>query len=86
LDTWQYNDLLPKGKKVDNFSFNALKGYLIMRKEKATYKAIEREVNKIKAVYSVGNLLEVKISVEWKRSRMWGSNPNAECWARFINK
>lgn len=31
-------------------------------------------------------MTSVKISVEWKRSAMWGSNPNAECWASFINK
>jgi len=86
LDTWQYNDLLPKGKNVDNFSFNALKGYLIMRKEKSIYKAIEREVNKVKTVFNAGKLLSVKISIEWKRSRMWGSNPSAECWATFIDK
>jgi len=66
LDTWQYNDLLPKGKNVDNFSFNALKGYLIMRKEKSIYKAIEREVNKVKTVFNAGKLLSVKISIECK--------------------
>lgn len=86
LNTWQYNDLLPKGKKVDNFSFNALKGYLIMRKEKATYKEIERKVKKINTIANSGTLLSVKISIEWKRSQMWGSNPKAGCWATFINK
>lgn len=80
LNTWHYNDLLPKGKDVSNFSFNALKGYLIMRKEKAIYKAIEREANKIKTVFAAGMLIDVKISMEWKRSRMWGNNPSAECW------
>lgn len=86
LNTWQYNDLIPKGKKVDNFTFNALKGYLIMRKEKAIYKAIEREVNKINTVASAGELLQVKITMEWKRSKMWGSNPSAECWYSYKDK
>lgn len=83
LNTWQYNDLLPKGKDVSNFSFNALKGYLIMRKEKAVNKSIEREVNRIKTVFAAGKLLSVKISIEWKKSRMWGSNPSAECWYTY---
>lgn len=86
LHTWQYKDLLPKGKNVDNFSFNALKGYLIMRKEKAIYKAIEREVKKINTIANAGELIEVKISIEWKRSQMWGSNPKSEAWAAFIDK
>jgi len=86
LATWQYNDLLPNGKKMNSFSFQSYKAYLIGRKEKAIYKAIEREVNKINTVANSGELISVKISVEWKRSQMWGSNPNAECWVYFINK
>ena len=86
LDTWQYNDLLPKGKNVKSFTFEALKAYLIDRKQKSIYKAIEREVSKVKAIENAGTLLEVKISIEWKRSQMWGSNPKAECWATFKDK
>jgi len=75
---------LPKGKDVSNYTFNALKGYLISRKEKAIYKAIEREVKHINTVASAGKLVDAKISIEWKRSQMWGSNPTAECWYSFI--
>jgi len=82
LNTWQYNDLLPKGKKVDNLSFDALKAYLIDRKQKAIYKAIEREVKHIQTVFNAPDLESITISMEWKKSRMWGSNPNAE--ARVI--
>jgi len=83
LNTWHYNDLLPKGKNVSNYSFDSLKAYLITRKEKMVYKAIEREVNRIKTVFNAGELIDVKISMEWKRSRMWGSNPFAECWYSY---
>jgi len=48
LDIWHYNDLLPKGKNVSSYSFDALKAYLITRKEKSIYKAIEREVKPLK--------------------------------------
>jgi len=85
LDTWQYKDLLPKGKNVSSYSFDTLKAYLINRKEKAVYKAIEREAIKIKAVENAGTLIDVKIQIEWKRSKMWGSNPNAECWYGYID-
>lgn len=83
LNTWQYNDLLPKGKNMDSFGLDGYKAYLIGRKEKNINKAIERQVNKIKAVYSAGELLSLKISIEWKKSRMWGSNPTAECWYTY---
>jgi hypothetical protein len=83
LKTWHYNDLLPKGKNVSALSFDTLKAYLIDRKQKAIYKAIEREVSKIKTVFNAGTLIEAKISMEWKRSQMWGNNPNAECWYSY---
>jgi hypothetical protein len=86
LNVWQYNDLLPKGKKVNTMSFEALKAYLITRKEKAIYKAIEREVNKVKSVYGAGVLIEAKISMEWKNNRTWGSNPTAECWYSYTDE
>lgn len=80
-----YYDLLPKGKNVSKMSLPELRSYLISRKEKATYKEIERQIAHIKAVENVGKLLEVKISVEWKNNRTWGANPTAECWASFLN-
>jgi hypothetical protein len=75
-----YSYLIPKGKKLDNMSITELRAYLITRKQNATYKAIEKEVSNIKTVLSAGTLKEVKISVEWKKSRMWGANPTAEAW------
>lgn len=36
LDTWQYKDLLPRGRKIDSVN----KAYLIGRKEKSIYKSI----------------------------------------------
>lgn len=78
-----YSDLLPRGKKVDKMSITELRAYLIDRKQKAVYKAIEREVNRVKTVMSAGELTSIKIQIEWKRSRMWGNNPTAELWASF---
>ncbi len=86
LDHWIYNDVLPKGKNVKAFSFEALKAYLIERKQKFIYKAIEREVSKINTIANAGELIDIKINIEWKNSRMWGANPSAECWVSFKNK
>ena len=91
LDTWDYRELLPKGKKMSNYlhqsqvvgGMEALKAYLIERKQKAIYKAIEKEVNRVQTVFNSGELIDVKIQIEWKRSRMWGSNPSAECWYTY---
>jgi len=84
LDTWYYRELLPKGKRMDVFNSLAdAAAYLIGRKQKAIYKAIEKEVNRVQTVFNSGELIDVKIQIEWKRSRMWGSNPSAECWYTY---
>jgi hypothetical protein len=92
---WKYLDLLPAAKKpsynkiLDNYtvkginSIEQFKAYLIKRKEKSINKEIERQVQNIITVYNAGELIEVKISVEWRKSKTWGANPFAECWATF---
>lgn len=86
LKKWQYLDLLPKGKKIYGFTFDALKAYLIDRKQKAIYKTIEREASKVRSVFEAGELIDAKITMEWNRSRTWGSNPTAECWYSYKDK
>lgn len=38
---------------------------------------------RLEAADKAGKLIEINISVNWTRSRTWGSNPHAECWLRF---
>lgn len=86
MDKWQYNGLLPKGKKIVQFTnVKDAKAYVIARKEKKIYKTIEDEIKGIETVMNSGTFESIKITIEWKRSAMWGSNPRAEAWMRFVN-
>lgn len=86
LNTWHYTDLLPKGKDTSVMSFDFLKAYLIKRKEQRIYKEIERQVKHIQTVMNAGELIEVKIQIEWKKNITWGANPTAEAWAYYLDK
>ena len=86
LKGWIYTDLVPKSKDTTKLSFDELKAYLIARKTKEIVKNTQERINKINTVANAGELIEIKISIEWKRSQMWGSNPKAEAWAYFTNK
>lgn len=86
LDRWFYLELLPKGKSLKDLSLQDAKSYLIKRKEKAVYKSIERQVNQVLTIGKAGELVEAKISIEWKKSKMWGINPSAECVYSFKNE
>jgi hypothetical protein len=79
LDKWFYNELLPKGKSLKESTLQDAKSYLIKRKEKQVFKSIERQVNQVLTIGKAGEFIEARISIEWKKSKMWGSNPSAEC-------
>lgn len=79
LGKWFYNELLPKGKSLQDASLQDAKSYLIKQKEKAVYKSIERQVNQVLTIGKTGEFIEAKISIKWNKSKMWGSNPSAEC-------
>jgi hypothetical protein len=38
---------------------------------------------KIEAERNQKPVKEIEISIEWKKSRMWGNNPHLTAWVRF---
>ena len=77
LDKWQYANMLPKGRKGAIWSVSDIKAYLIKRSLKATEKAIAKDLLKLQTVESAGTFKEITVSIEWKKSQMWGNNPKA---------
>jgi len=76
---WYLLQLLPVGKK--NYTFKTvteLKSYLVDRLEKQTVKKIESLQNQLIFNDNLQPIEELTITVEWKKSSMWGSNPTAE--------
>lgn len=83
-DAWFYSDLLPAGKKKAVWDIEALKTYLISRKTKATEKEIQKQLTHLQTVEQASDLESITVSIEWKKSRMWGNNPTAD--ARVCDK
>jgi len=78
LDTWRFNDLLPTSKKGYQWNLEELKAYLLNRKQKQINKELSKELADLQRISEAGEILSISISVEWKKSKMWGSNPSAE--------
>lgn len=68
----------PKGGYVDPGHAKLLRAYLkkLPSDEKAWLDRIERADNG-------GKITAIHISVDWKKSRTWGSNPTAEVWFHY---
>jgi hypothetical protein len=73
--------LFPKSKENHIFeSISMLKEYLIKRLEIKIEDKIKQDLIKLEFSESLQPLSEVIITVEWKKSKMWGSNPTAESY------
>ena len=80
----QYGDLIPASKKRDMWTLDGIKEYLIARKIKANEKSLTRKLAQLQTIFDAEDLESISISVEWKKSRMWGNNPTAD--ARVCDK
>jgi hypothetical protein len=78
LKNWHYSTLLPAGKKKMVWELSDLKKYLISREQKKIDKEIVKQRERLTTVSKADNFEGATISVEWKKSRMWGNNPKAE--------
>lgn len=72
-----YGDLIPASRKGYLWTLEAIREYLIARKLKANEKDLQKKLAHLQAVEQAPDMVSVNISVEWKRSRMWGNNPRA---------
>lgn len=76
--TWQLKNQLPKGKKIENFSLEDLKAYLLKRVDKNRIKAIDAINKEYDSIENAPDFESLDISIEWKKSATWGMNPHAE--------
>lgn len=78
LNSWHYKELMTAGAKKKQWTLDLLKDYLIERKKKEIQKSLDKELAHLQEVENASDLVSIDVSVEWKRSKTWGSNPNAE--------
>ena len=84
LDQWQHRNLIPVSSKNRQWgSVEELKTYLINRMEKAHLKEVAKDVQRIETVYNAREIDSIKITIEWKRSHMYGLNPKAEAFVTY---
>jgi len=84
LAIWMYRNLMTKTYlHKPCMSVKDLKAYIIKRYEAKQNKAMFEYISNIDIISKSGDLIEVKINIEWKRSAIWGSNPTAEMWYSY---
>lgn len=85
LGKWYYRDLMPKGSKKVFADVKELKAYLIGRYDKQRGARMDKQIQRIETIKNAKDFDKIVINVEYKRSRMWGYNPNAEARVSFAD-
>ncbi len=86
MDKWHYKQLLtPSALNNDNqFTTKTLKEYILKRYTKKKNAQLAKEITHIQAVGMANKaIIKITVSIEWKKSKMWGSNPSAEAIVRY---
>ena len=82
---WSLSDLLTAGQKKKDFSIEQLKEVLKDRLKKAIEKRNLKDLQKLN-FKDLEDIESVVINVEWKRSQMWGMNPNANAYINGVGE
>ena len=77
----RYNQL-----KNGEISFEKAKEYAVKRMKKQFKKKLSSKLERLAAAENRKEILSISISVEWKKSSIWGYNPNVEAIIRKIDK
>jgi hypothetical protein len=86
---WSLKELVPPSSAKKDFkTVEALKDYLrnrVTKKAEAkTVKAL-KEINHLKS-FEGCKITSIVVSIEWKKSRMWGMNPKATANVEYVGK
>lgn len=83
---YQHSDLLTPGSLKKEWVLADLQAYIIARYDKKKGVVLQAELSQIDTVMKSGELTSIKVSVEWKKNRTWGSNPTAEAWYSSVGE
>jgi hypothetical protein len=80
-------ELLPANKKKYTFkSVQECRSYLVDRLEKHTFKKLQKTFQLLEFNENLPQIEKLVITVEWKKSSMWGMNPNAETYVNGVGR
>jgi hypothetical protein len=80
---WRLKELLTAGQKKKQYILNELKEVLKIRLKKESDKRNETDLQKLQ-FNDLQSINELTITVEWKKSSMWGMNPAAESYINGV--
>lgn len=78
FNVWYYKNLMTPAKKRKSWKLGELKAYLIERNTLQVNKRLAEQIERVNTISQAKDVEKITISVDWKKSRTWGNNPQAE--------
>lgn len=79
---WHIKQYITPAHNAKKYDAEQLKAVIIARYDKLKAKETEEEITEINNIFTSGEITEINISIEWKKSATWGANPTAEATIR----
>lgn len=84
---WVFSRDAPKLKSYEKLTTKEERiAFISERYKKELDKRLAEEVSRLKSIMEADELISMTITIEWKRSRMWGYNPKATGRAKIQGK
>lgn len=76
--SWQMRQYITPATDRKVLTVPQLKQAILAIYDKRKAKQLTEDLSMVESIFNAGSIREIKISIEWKKNRTWGSNPTAE--------
>ena len=83
MDEWHLKALIPNGKSFKGWDLTTKKDYYVKRAKLRADKQKEQLLKRVELLKNAPSIERIDISIEWKKSATWGSNPHCSIWVIF---
>ncbi len=86
MKKWQFKNHLTKVTLKKNWTnIEELKSYIYNRRLKEDSKVLDKFKERLNTIEKADEVKSITIVIEWKKSAMWGNNPQAEVQVNYKN-
>jgi hypothetical protein len=86
LENWRFSSYLTKANKMKSWqSVGDLKNFILQKRIKQDAKYKSEQTSRLNAIFNAKEVKCITLSIDWKKSQMWGHNPQATAKVTYLD-
>jgi hypothetical protein len=86
LENWRFSSYLTKANKMKSWqSVGDLKNFILQKRIKQDAKFKCEQSRRLNPIFNAKEVKYISLSIDWKKSKMWGHNPQATAKVTYID-